>query len=1075
MDLTERWLADIGGWQVLKAAQSILERGLVSDARRDDGSVRGVVTEGPKRYQSGLLIRTRTDVTNLCTCPTSRGRGLICAHSIAVALSLIRRSTIAPRSSAMRAGESAPPPSDQSAAPASPSISCHPPATAPSGRFTFFLPDNLLDGTFKGQAAVFMRHEPGNGTESDGRVTGWLRTQGLKPATTPLMLTRQELPKLLGALAGHHSVFSGKPSSSVMEEQRLTVAEVPVRLPVVVEDERDQIAFAPDSDTLRRIAGEWCFCSATRAFFAPPFLTAEARALIDDIFGSVANDRGAAATGRPHPAPAAPPSRRTTRSLAWLVRHRAALDEALQMRLVGVHLSALHLVPLPCEFELQLDGSMQVVEARLNVVFHHLRWPAMDGTADEVNDVRFPLEAADHVGRFFARNLERERAATGRLFDLGFEPVSSTTWRLQGPDKVARFYASDLPRLQRVFKIDESQRWRTATRGVMRITPRVAEPQADEQRESRDWLSLDIAYEAPDGFRITRGEVMQLIRTGRRGLKGKDGKQYLLDADACEEFEESLRDLDGELTTGGVRVRADKAQFLFATDDETFAARQAASWQSEAWLKEQLPDLAELLRPYQLDGIRWLEASARGARAGLLADDMGLGKTLQAIALIRLLRLSTSNSQPSTPALIVCPKSLIANWEREFERFAPSLKVMAIHGSDRQESFERLAGHDAIITTYQLVVRDLAQHRKRTYAAIVLDEASHIRNPDTEAAKALRVLKAEARFALTGTPVENGVRDLWSIFHFILPGYLGGRDSFKDRFEKTLANGLTTPEARKVSERLKKLVRPYFLRRTKKDVLKDLPEKIEQVLWCDLSRPQSEVYRRVLEEGLAEVRDARRRSGKQGVKMTMFTVLLRLRQVCCDLRMTGMNADVLARLGTEELSGKLGVWRDRLDEIITGGGKVIVFSQFVKFLHLLRDELSANKTAFCYLDGQSNDRAGQVARFQSDTDVRVFLISLKAGGYGLNLTAADHVMLMDPWWNPAVESQAIDRAHRLGQERVVTALRLVTRGTVEEKILKLQAQKRGLIEAALDDESPLMSGLTDADLEGVLEAAAQTP
>lgn len=1045
MEITDKWLGDIAGWQVLKSAKSLLERGVVTELRRDGEAVRGLVTEGPKRYQSGLLIRSRTDVTNLCTCPASRSRGIMCSHSIAVALGIVRPATATTSVPQIRPTQSLRPTSvgeferrNQAAEPVTP--------LPPPGRFTFFLPDNLLDASYRGQAAVFMRFESGKGEDSDSRVTAWLRTQGLKPGTMPLMLTRNDLAKLFIALGAHQGVFSGKPSQTALaDDQRLMVADAPMRLPVLANEDRDEVVFSLDSTSVKRVANEWCFCSATRTFFSVASPNDDTRQLVGDIF-----------EGKP-----------TTRSLAWLVKNRVALDEAMQMRLVGTHLSQLHLVPLPCEFELQIDGSMQVVEARLFATFNQVRWLAMEGTPDAVNDVRFPLEATDHIGRFYSRNMERERGATERLFDLGFQPVSSTMWRLQGPDKVARFYASDLPRLQRIFKIDESQRWRTATRSVMRVTPKVLEPKDEEQKQSNDWLSLDIAYEAPDGFRITRSEVMQLIRTGRRGMTGKDGKQYLLDSDACEEFEESLRDLDSELTPNGVCVRADKAQFLFATDDETFAARQAASWQSEAWINEQLPDLAELLRPYQMDGIRWLEASARGARAGLLADDMGLGKTLQAIALTRLLSLTTSHV---TPALVVCPKSLIANWEREFERFAPTLKVLAIHGSDRHENFARLTDYDAIITTYQLVVRDLKQHRKQTYAALILDEASQIRNPDTEAARALRAVKAECRFALTGTPVENGVRDLWSIYHFLLPGYLGSKDSFKERFEKPLNNGVTTPEARKTSERLRKLVRPYFLRRTKKDVLKDLPEKIEQVLWCDLSKPQMEVYRRVLEEGLAEVRDARRRSGKGGAKMTMFTLLLRLRQVCCDLRMTGISDTTLAQLSTDDLSGKLAVWRDRLDEIMTGGGKVLIFSQFVKFLHLLRDELGKDKIDHCYLDGQSNDRGAQVDRFQTDANARVFLISLKAGGYGLNLTAADHVMLMDPWWNPAVEAQAIDRAHRLGQERVVTALRLVTRGTVEEKIIKLQSQKRGLIEAALDDGSPMMTGLTEEDLEQVLEA-----
>jgi hypothetical protein len=242
---------------------------------------------------------------------------------------------------------------------------------------------------------------------------------------------------------------------------------------------------------------------------------------------------------------------------------------------------------------------MQSVEAKLHVTFESMRWQAMDGTPGEVGGYRFPMQDKASAGRFYARNMDRERGATERLFDLGFQPVSTTTLRLQGQDKVARFYASELPRLQKIFRIDASARWQQSTKGVQRISPRVKEPQQDDQRQGNDWLSLDIAYVAPDGFRISRSDVMQMIRSGRRGVSGKDGKTYLIDEDACEEFEESLRDLDSQLTADGVRVRADKAQFLFATDDITFTERQAATWQSEAWVNEQLPDLAPLLRPYR--------------------------------------------------------------------------------------------------------------------------------------------------------------------------------------------------------------------------------------------------------------------------------------------------------------------------------------------------------------------------------------------------------------------------------------------------------------------------------------------
>jgi SNF2 family DNA or RNA helicase len=224
----------------------------------------------------------------------------------------------------------------------------------------------------------------------------------------------------------------------------------------------------------------------------------------------------------------------------------------------------------------------------------------------------------------------------------------------------------------------------------------------------------------------------------------------------------------------------------------------------------------------------------------------------------------------------------------------------------------------------------------------------------------------------------------------------------------------------------------------------------------------------LLEEGHDEVRNARKRQGQSGARLTMFTVLLRLRQACCDLRLTGLPAESLKDIAADDLSGKLSVWRERVAEISEAGGKVLIFSQFVKFLHLMRADLEAQGMPFCYLDGQSQDRSAQVDRFQHEDGVKAFLISLKAGGYGLNLTAADHVMLMDPWWNPAVEAQAIDRAHRFGQQRVVTALRFVARGTVEEKIIKLQAVKRGIIETTLDEAAPLMGGLSDGDLETLM-------
>jgi SNF2 family DNA or RNA helicase len=529
-----------------------------------------------------------------------------------------------------------------------------------------------------------------------------------------------------------------------------------------------------------------------------------------------------------------------------------------------------------------------------------------------------------------------------------------------------------------------------------------------------------------------------------------------------DDLEESLRDVPLELTPEGARVHGAHAAYL--GDEAAGTANETKV--TDAEVRAQIGDLAGMLRPYQMEGVCWMTSRILQGRGGILADEMGLGKTVQSIALALFLKQRRASGGP---VLVVCPKSLLGNWQAEFERFAPGLKVLQVQGSGREKTLNSIHAHDVILTSYQLIIRDVKHYQSIRFGLILLDEASFIRNPDTDAAKTLRSLNAAGRVALTGTPLENGVRDLWSIFQFALPGYLGNQSSFRERFESPIHSGLDLPAGKAAAQRLQKLTQPFFLRRTKRQVLKDLPEKIEQVLWCAPSAAQSEFYRKILEEGREEIKAARRRSGQNGAKMTMFTVLLRLRQVCCDLRLTGVQPEALKGLGQEDLSGKWPALIGQIESTLESGGKLLVFSQFVQFLRLMRDHLKAEKLDHAYLDGSSQDRSAQVERFQKDPNCRIFLISLKAGGYGLNLTAADNVILADPWWNPAVESQAIDRAHRIGQQKVVNAYRLAIRGTVEERILKLQAQKRGLVEAALNDQAPMMEGLTEGDLEELIQ------
>jgi SNF2 family DNA or RNA helicase len=452
----------------------------------------------------------------------------------------------------------------------------------------------------------------------------------------------------------------------------------------------------------------------------------------------------------------------------------------------------------------------------------------------------------------------------------------------------------------------------------------------------------------------------------------------------------------------------------------------------------------------------------RGAH-GLLADDMGLGKTLQALVFAAWLRATDADR---APALVVCPTSLVANWLREAARFTPHLRTLDFTGPDRAARRGEIALADLVVTSYAILRRDIELLRTLDLGLVVLDEAQHIKNRGSQNAQGAKMLRARRRLILTGTPLENSVLDLWSLFDFLVPGYLGTAADFRERYETPLARG----EAPKQLARLRQRVRPFFLRRTKEEVLPELPPKLEHATLCDLTGEQAEVYRAVLEQGRREVFEhAGRRGGGDaavpGTRIAMLTTLLRLRQVCCHLDL--LPRDEAKPRVWREPSAKLERTFELIDEAIDGGHRVLLFSQFVRMLHLLRDEARRREIAFCYLDGQTQDRQGEIDRFQADAGVPLFLISLKAGGTGLNLTGADTVIHFDPWWNPAVEDQATARAHRLGQRRAVQAYKLIAAGTVEEKIQALQARKRVLFEASVGDEA-FVAGLSGEEMEELL-------
>lgn len=444
------------------------------------------------------------------------------------------------------------------------------------------------------------------------------------------------------------------------------------------------------------------------------------------------------------------------------------------------------------------------------------------------------------------------------------------------------------------------------------------------------------------------------------------------------------------------------------------------------------------LRPYQLEGLSWMQSLRQLEVGGILADDMGLGKTLQTLAHI----LSEKNAgRLDRPCMVVMPTSLIPNWLDEAAHFTPRLKVLALYGAGRKKYFDRLADYDLVLTTYALLPKDVERLKNQPLHVLILDEAQYIKNPTSKAAQAARELDARQRLCLSGTPLENHLGELWSLFHFLLPGWLGDVKSFNRDYRVPI-------EKRGSDARLKHLngrVKPFLLRRTKEQVATELPPKTEIVHWVELSDAQRDVYETMRLAMDKKVRDEITRKGVARSQIIILEALLKLRQVCCDLRL--INDAALPVRGST--SGKLDSLMEMLEELFEEGRRVLLFSQFTSMLSLIEDELKKRSVDYAILTGQTRDRRTPVKEFQNGKR-QIFLISLKAGGVGLNLTEADTVIHYDPWWNPATENQATDRAYRIGQEKPVFVYKLIARGTVEEKIQLLQKEKSDLAAGVLD-------------------------
>ncbi|MFC1751473.1 DEAD/DEAH box helicase, partial [Pseudomonadota bacterium] len=453
------------------------------------------------------------------------------------------------------------------------------------------------------------------------------------------------------------------------------------------------------------------------------------------------------------------------------------------------------------------------------------------------------------------------------------------------------------------------------------------------------------------------------------------------------------------------------------------------------------------LREYQQQGLNWLQFLREYQFNGILADDMGLGKTVQTLAHLQYEKQCRRLKQP---CLIIAPTSLVSNWRRESEKFTPRLKILVLHGPDRRELFDQIEHHDLVITTYPLLVRDAEILQQHHYHYLVLDEAQVIKNPKAKAAQLVRELNSNHRLCLTGTPMENHLGELWALFDFLMPGFLGDTRQFKQLFRTPIEQHGDTETQQRLSQR----VAPFMLRRTKSVVAHELPEKTEIIRSVPLDTKQAALYESIRISMDKKVRDAIKQKGLARSHITILDALLKLRQCCCDPGLLK-----LKQAQSVDQSAKLETLMEMVPEMLEEGRRILLFSQFTQMISIIEKRLQALDINYAKLTGQTRKRDDAIQSFK-DGDADIFLISLKAGGVGLNLTEADTVIHYDPWWNPAAESQATDRAHRIGQNKAVFVYKLITENTLEEKILAMQDKKQALADSVYNKEQSERSDST---------------
>jgi len=1028
VSFTEKDLKDWAGWRVFRDGKALFTRGVVEKVTYEHPLVTGLLNLGPRGVRSRFKVpKPGGYPDNLCPCRDNQDRGLICAHLVALGMELIRRNTDPERQEKADA--------EQRRAERLEKISeeryiqrvkkTEPKAV--EARLVLALAEEWQEQVLRGKVSIHAYIDVGakrtpageaptdvpySFTRRDENILYVLEDIAGGPIQSMIQLSMQDFINLLRL---HH----GKPIFQQNNPRGYTVHAGALTSVVEMDLDREngelllaihtEIPGGKATQIPFYIIGHklgWVFC-ADQFWPLSDLLPGPLREIYRDPVVI--------------PRVAVP---------AFLMTELAQIEQYMVVRST-ITPDLFFMKPAKPTFHLVLKGSPASLAATLYARYGD-EIELVAGRADMRGNFAIPDER--DLLRYRIRNMAAEKKAVQKLEAVGLIGRAGDTLRnIVGPREVLNLLGSGVPKIRRMgWKVELEGRIKPFAETADYVTPVI---RVDETA-SGDYFDVGYDYEIGSGS-ISERDIQRALMKGDSFIE-RNGCTILLDADAIQQAREVFEDCavgagdkPGTFRMSGIYGSYVESS-LNALDGIDIEATplwmERAKQQNEQESVEPVelsPHMTGTLRSYQQEGVNWLRFLENRSFCGILADEMGLGKTIQTLAWIQLGRADEDHQ--GRPALIVCPTSLVENWKEEANKFTPNLKVLLLHGTDRHRKWKKVEKSDIVITSYALMRRDIEKHLEYTYSIAILDEAQHIKNRSTQNAVAAKKIKAEHRLVLTGTPIENGVTDLWSIMD------------------------------------LRRKLHPFLLRRLKKHVAKDLPPKIERIAPCNLTQDQHKVYTQLLEDSKHKISNMVAKDGFNKCRMEILKTLLRLRQTCCHI-------DLLKLEGVESKhpSAKMELFFELLNEALDSKHRVLVFSQFTSMLAILKKEMEARELNYCYLDGSTKDRQSVVRKFNKDHTIPVFLMSLKAGGTGLNLTGADMVIHFDPWWNPAVEAQATDRAHRIGQKRTVYSVKLITKGTVEEKVVAMQQRKQSVIDATLTTDEQVMQKLTWEDVQELL-------